>query len=112
MTVELETKSYIFFAAHSSEAFPSPLKGGQVAAALPPPCLSLILWQTEPAALAHTAASNISNALRAKAMWSCPSLPAIQHIRHSAPVMITLSFCLSYVTHSPPAGGGRSGCAF
>lgn len=42
----------------------------------PPPCLSPILWQTAPAAPAHTPASNISNALGEKAMWSCPSLPA------------------------------------
>lgn len=54
-----------------------------MAAALPPPCLSLILWQTEPAAApAHTGASNISNALRGEAMCGCSSLTAIQHKTH------------------------------
>lgn len=55
-----------------------------MAAALPPPCLSLILWQTEPAAApAHTGASNISKALRGEVMCGCSSLTAIQHKTHS-----------------------------
>lgn len=104
ITADLETARIPFFAAHTSNAFPSPPKGAGGSCSAP--SLPLTLWQTEPAAPAHTTASNISNALGGKAMWSCPSLPAPQHIMHSTPVMITLS-SLSSVMHSLPAGGWK-----
>lgn len=72
---------------------------GQVAAALLP-SPPLIPCQTEPAALAHTHASNISNALVGKAMWSCPSLPATQHETLSPYNKCTLLPFLAHIMHT------------
>lgn len=60
----------------------------QLQPTLIPPTLAT-LWEEKPCGVAH---------------------PFQQHdIKHSAHVMITFPFCLSYVMHSPPARGERAG---